>query len=277
MSYFGISGIRSPYSSLSSVYARNRVRTSPTRRVNTSPRTSSARYNSTVGNSSYNPYSYRTSAIYDSLNRLQGIKNSALNLSDSASRFLNTGKTDLFAQKEVTAADGTKQSVYDTDAICNAVKDFVDYYNDALDSVSGDSTRNVQTASDTLIRTTSSVKKSLEEIGITVERGGKLSLDEKILKSADMEKVKELMGGSYAKSAASAASRMYNAANTAAVSQAASARRAMSGYSLFGGYGNYGSYLNGLSGFNSLGGYPGFGSYSGANSFDLGSFFNRYF
>lgn len=243
MSYFGTSGIRNPYSSLSSVYARSRVRTSPTRRVNTSPRTSSARYNSAVGNSFYNPYSYGTSAIYDSLNRLQGIKNSAINLSDSASKFLNTGRTDLFAQKEAAAKDGTKQPVYDTEAICDAMKDFVESYNDAIDSVSGDSTRNVQTASDTLIRTTSSVKKDLEEIGITVKRGGKLSLDEKKLKNADMEKVKDLMGGSYARNAASAASRMYNAANTAAVTQTASARRAFGGFDLFGGYG-LGSYFN---------------------------------
>ena len=271
MSYFGISGIRNPYASLSSVYARSRVRTSPARRINTSPRTSSARYSSAVGNSSYNPYSSGTSAIYDSLNRLQGIKNSAINLSDSASRFLDTGRADLFVQKEVTAGDGAKQSVYDTDAICNAVKDFTECYNDALDSVSGDNTRNVQAASDTLIRTTSSVKKNLEEIGIIVGRDGKLSLDEKKLKSADMEKVKDLMGGSYARSAASAASRMYNAANTAAVTQTASARRALGGYNLFGGYGNYGS---SLSGFNVLSGLSGL---SGLGGYELGSYFNRYF
>lgn len=240
MSYFGISGVRNPYS-FSNVYAKSRVRTSFARRTNTAPRATGMRYKNAIGNSAYDPYSYGNYGnygnygIYDSLNRLQGIKNSAVKLSDSASRFLSTGKTDLFASKETSGTGNAEKPVYDADAICGAVKDFVNCYNDAVSSVSGDYTRGVQNAADTLMRNTTSVKDSLKEIGISVEKNGRLTLDEKVLKDADMEKVKAMLGGSYARSTASAASRIYNSANTAAISQTASARRSMSVYSLFSG------------------------------------------
>lgn len=235
MSYFGISGIRSTYTNPLSMYSQNRIRNLSARRQNTSPRTVRTRYNSASDTSPYNAY-----GMYHTLENLQSTKNDALKLHDSVADCLGIGNEEA--------------------SIDSAVKNFVDSYNNVVTDADRSSNQTVSGLFGNLSRMTRSMQRSLDEIGISVERDGSLSLDEKAFKEADTEKVKALMGSSYMRSVASYASRMYSAAETArASSQLSASRNAIS--NLFGGYNSYGSLLGGFGSYGSL----------------LGSLFNGYF
>ncbi len=108
------------------------------------------------------------------------IKSSAVDLRTAILTLTNTGDGSLFSQENT---DKTK--------IYSAVKDFVESYNnmvEGMDSVGGTSNSSYKEELTALVKKNS---EKLSKAGITIDKQGKLSLDEEILKNADVEDIKK--------------------------------------------------------------------------------------
>lgn len=159
---------------------------------------------------------------------LSTVKAEATELVNSATTLTNTGKDSLFADAEK----------YDKDAVYKAVGDFVNDYNETVDALQSVSDVSVRSAGSSMQRMSSIMSKSLSRVGITIDTDGKLSLDEKTFKNADMEDVKSMLNGkgSYASIVSATASRV--------ASQATNQMNRSNG-SLYGSqYGSQGYYYN---------------------------------
>ena len=115
-----------------------------------------------------------------------------------------------------------------------------------LKNASVSSDRNVAGAATSMSRTTSILSKSLAKVGITAEKDGKLTLDEKAFKNADMDTVKSLFQGtgSFADNVSYAAGRIGRAATSSLASMSTSFYGA-NGYFNYGGYSALGNFFNG--------------------------------
>lgn len=141
-----------------------------------------------------------TSTSKDSTKKLAEIESDAQDLTDSAKALYTRGNNKVFTKD----AEGN----YDTDKIYRAAKSFADDYNSMLDSAGQASTKRIAQSVKSMKNTTVSNESALKELGITVDdKTGKLSIDEKTFKSADMSKAKSLFHGtgSYAYSVATKA------------------------------------------------------------------------
>ena len=220
-----------------------------------------ARYGSTntskrlAGSKVSNSTNASRNKLQSMYNDMTTVKGDAEDLTRAVDKLNLTGKDNVFEKKAIKQSDGTTVTDYDKDAIYSAVNNFVENYNDTLKNASVSSDRNVANAATSMSRTTSILSKSLAKIGITAGKDGKLSLDEKEFKDADMDTVKSLFqgSGSFAGSFSYAAARIQRAANTSLASMTASMNTVTSGI-----YGR--------------GGYFGSNGYSA-----LGNFFNGYF
>ncbi len=159
---------------------------------------------------------------------LSTVKAESTELVNTTAKLINTGKDSLFANADK----------YDKDAAYKAVGAFVSDYNATVDALKSVSDISVQSAGSSMQRITSIMSKGLSKIGITVGSDGKLSLDEKSFKDADISNVKSMFNGtgSYAGIVSASASRVS--------SQAANQINRSNG-SLYGSqYGNQGYYYN---------------------------------
>ncbi len=132
---------------------------------------------------------------------LSEIKSDSSDLYSAAAKLTTTGSKSLFNKKDITTTneDGTETTKrdYDRDAIYSAVNGFVKEYNALLESADS------KAAGKSTVRTLSSMKNltdvfknQLGSVGVTVDGDGKMSVDEKAFKNADMTKVKGLFNGS---------------------------------------------------------------------------------
>lgn len=146
-------------------------------------------------------------------------KSDADKLKKSASALTTTGTESLFKEKDIETTDeetGEKVTTkgYDRKAITSAIKSFVEDYNRTVDS--GSEADNTKILQKTLAMTqiTNSNSKLLSKIGITVEKGNKLKIDEEKLNEADISTIKTLFNGvgSYAGQIASRAGQISSAA-----------------------------------------------------------------
>lgn len=128
-----------------------------------------------------------TSTSSDTTKTLSAIKSSTDALKESADALLKTGSKSLFK----TDASGK----YDVDSIYKAVDSFVKNYNEVIDSTEESNTKNIANTSLSMMTSTKINANSLSKIGITIDKDGKLSLDEKTFKEADMGRVKSLFNG----------------------------------------------------------------------------------
>lgn len=114
--------------------------------------------------------------------------------------------------------DDKGKAVYDTDKINSAVKKYVDAYNSFLDST-GDlnSTKMLGKTLD-IVKNTKKNAGLLSDIGISIGKDNKLSLDEDKLKKSNMTTVNTLFAGSgsYGSAVSSKASASYRIANSTA-------------------------------------------------------------
>ncbi len=180
-----------------------------------------------------------SSSFAKSSTALSSVKSSAAELKKTADQLTDTQKGNVFEKKTVTAEDGTTSQAYDTKAIYEAVSSFAESYNDTVDSLKNVTSSSVKNAGESLERMTSVMKKSLSGVGISIGTDGKLSVDEKTFKNADMDSVKSLFNGtgSYAGIITSSASRLATQASNQ-ISQ--------TNGSLYGSSASlYNSYLNG--------------------------------
>lgn len=182
-------------------------------------------------NKTLNKYNY---GMYALENGLSSVSKESTELSAAAKKLTNTGRDGLFASHEN----------YNADAAYQAASDFVTNYNETLDAVNRLSNVSVSSAAGSMARMTGVMTGSLDEIGITVGKDGRMSINEEAFKNAGFDKVKSMLGtnGSFARIIGSSAQRL----GSAAEQQSRQAGLAGSGI-----YGRYGSYFGnyGFSGF----------------------------
>lgn len=160
-----------------------------------------------------------TSTSKDSAETISKVKSAADELSAETINLLSTDKSSAFNMVKETDADGNVTEKYDTDKIYKAVNDFVTDYNTVVESTSSAKSANITGAADRMMRITGYNKESLEKIGITIEKDGKLKLDETTFKAADVKDVKKVFNteGGYASQVKTQASMLtYYAENEAA-------------------------------------------------------------
>lgn len=153
------------------------------------------------GVSSTKKYNSKTnSETQNTTSELSAIKSDASSLYSSTSKLTTVGTKSLFKEKEITetAKDGTKttKTGYDTEAILGAVKNFVNDYNDLLDSAGKATNSSTQRALRSMMNLSSSYSSQLEKIGITINKDNTLSIDEDVFRKADMKTVKSVFNGS---------------------------------------------------------------------------------
>ena len=151
-----------------------------------------------------------------------GVQSSAKALISSADKLSANGKNSLFELKDIETKDENGQEItkkgYDTDAIYNAVKGFVDNYNTLMSAASSSGSSTIQNQATSMANNTKAYEKLLSKVGITIGANHKLSIDQATFKAADMTTVKTLFNGnaSFAYSASSKASLISFSANSEA-------------------------------------------------------------
>ncbi|MCR4891258.1 MAG: hypothetical protein K5989_03620 [Lachnospiraceae bacterium] len=167
-------------------------------------------------------------------NALSDVSGKSSDLSESAKKLTDSSKKGLFASEEA----------YDSDAAYKALSDFVKDYNDTMDSVKDTTNITVTSLAGSMKRMTGIMSRSLNSIGLRVEKDGKMTLDEEEFKDASFDSVKSMLGAnsSFARVIGSSAQRLASAAEQQ--------NRQTIGNS--GIYGRYGSYLGNY-------GFPGTG------------------
>ena len=179
--------------------------------------------------SRYNNYQYANS-------ELTKVSKESSELVAASKKLSDAGKDNLFNNKEK----------YDSDAAFKAANEFVTNYNETLDAVSKTANATVRNSANSMTKMAGIMTKSLGSIGITVEKNGKLAINESEFKNADFDKIKSVLGtnGSFARIIGSFAQRLESAAEQ-------QNRQSAYGAGLYGRNGSgYGYYGNTGSGFN---------------------------
>lgn len=99
---------------------------------------------------------------------------------------INLSKEDLWKSK-----DGN----YDIDKISDAIKKFANEYNDLVDQSKNVSSKDITQSTNYMKSLTNAVSKALAKVGVSVDKAGKLSVDEDTLKKADVKTIKSIFGG----------------------------------------------------------------------------------
>lgn len=84
----------------------------------------------------------------------------------------------------------------DMGKITSAIKSFANEYNDVIAQSSKVTSKDVSQSVYYMTSMTGTMSKALSKIGVNVDAGGKLSVDEDVLKKANVSSVKALFGGS---------------------------------------------------------------------------------
>lgn len=150
------------------------------------------------------------------------VKSDADALKTSANALVTSGSKSLFNKKEIETTDketGEKVTTtdYDRKAITSAIKSFVKDYNNTIDSGSDVDNTTILQKTLSMTQITNSNSKLLSKVGITIEKGNKLTIDEDKLNEADISTLKSLFNGvgSYAGQIATKASQISSAAVSA--------------------------------------------------------------
>ncbi len=125
----------------------------------------------------------------------------AKELKSTVDALRTTGKNSLFKPKTVSKTDEatgvvTETQEYDYDAIYDAAEKFIDAFNSMLDSaaaVPNKTTTKKLALTDNMLRKNAGL---LEDIGITVEASGKLSVNKEKFMQADISDLKTVFNGS---------------------------------------------------------------------------------
>ncbi len=142
-----------------------------------------------------NMSSGKTATSKDSAKKLTSVESSADSLKESVDALNKQGSKSVFNLVDVEQEDGTKTKGYDVDAIYKKVNQFVERYNDLLDSTDEISSDSIERAVKNLTNVSKSHSRMLASVGINIKADGSLSLDKETFKEADMNKVKELFTG----------------------------------------------------------------------------------
>lgn len=128
-------------------------------------------------------------------------KSEADALKKSADALTTSGSKSLFIKKEIETTDKetgekTKTLDYDRKAITSAIKSFVKDYNSAIDAGSDVDNTSILQKTLSMTKITNSYSNMLSKVGISIEKGNKLEIDEEKLNEADISTLKSLFNGS---------------------------------------------------------------------------------
>jgi len=194
---YGLSGLGKPkYSSLSGISGINPASFS---KILKSQHNMTAKHSTAAGNTRYG----NNTARYGNNPVLQ-LGTEASKLAVSAKKMVSESSNNIFQNRDT----------YDPDKAYEAVKDFVNSYNDTVSALSQTGSYTTKSIGSSMMRMTEIMKESLSLAGVNVSSNGKLSIDEEAFKKADMDTVKSLFGGdnSYAKAVSSSAEGITSAA-----------------------------------------------------------------
>jgi ElaB/YqjD/DUF883 family membrane-anchored ribosome-binding protein len=141
------------------------------------------------------------------------IKEAAENIRNHVLLFSDKKENSIFAEAERT---GKKDTVIQT------VKSFASSYNDliqAMDKMGGDSNKQYRTELSNIL---SENKDALEKAGITVDKSGKMIIDDDTLKKADLSELRKLFQGNDSVAEKIAGKSIYAEANAISAQYASS-------------------------------------------------------
>lgn len=140
----------------------------------------------------------KSSSSADSSAKLTSVQSGANALSKSMQALMSDSlwEKKTTTTKDETTGDETTTTDYDWEAITKAVNSFVSDYNDMIDELADSYTKSVLKNAIYMVKQVSANENLLSKAGITVGSGNKLSLDEDVLKSADIATLKSLFSGS---------------------------------------------------------------------------------
>ena len=124
--------------------------------------------------------------------QFSSVKSVASDLSKAASKLADE---DLYKKITVKDKDGNEAEDYDWDKITSAVKSYVDSYNSFVEESGDSDSKSILSSTLSLVKNTAANENLLSKIGISIDSDNKLSLDEDVLKKADISTVKTLFSG----------------------------------------------------------------------------------
>ena len=117
-----------------------------------------------------------------SAKELKEVQTEANELRDSAAALMQKGSKSVFKDEDM-------KKVY------SAVSDFVDDFNAVFEKGTESGSKSIVKSSEGLVTLAKDYKEELEQIGITIGKDNKLSVDKDTFMKADVDKVKELFNG----------------------------------------------------------------------------------
>lgn len=126
---------------------------------------------------------------------LTATEDSAQSLKSATDALMTTGSKSVFTKVSSKDEDGNTVQNYDTTKIYNAVKKFVNNYNDVIENTESAINSGVSNNRKSMIMNTASYESALNSVGITINSDNKLEIDEETFKNADMSKVEALFKG----------------------------------------------------------------------------------
>lgn len=113
------------------------------------------------------------------------LRESAEKLEAQANRLKKTGEDSVFEKAKESG---------DTSEVCGEISSLVSSYNELMEKLRSDTSTMGMFYWQSLQEAVTENKDALSEIGITVDKNGKMRVDEEKLKSADLDKIEKLMG-----------------------------------------------------------------------------------
>ena len=142
-----------------------------------------------------------SSDTLDTAKELNGAADAATSLQTAAMKLaaVKEGSASLYAKKTLvdTNEDGTTftRTDYDYDTLVKSVKSFVSAYNDTLESVSTIESASVTQKTKWLTDLTGQNKEALSAVGISVDKDGRMSLDETTFRGKEMTELQDFFEG----------------------------------------------------------------------------------
>lgn len=142
-----------------------------------------------------------SSDTIDSAKNLNAVSEKATSLQNAAIKLaaVKEGTSSIYAKKTIVEKkDGltTTRTDYDYDTVTSAVKSLVSAYNETLDEASKVGSASIQKKAKWMMDLTTQYKDQLSEFGISVDKDGRLSLDENVFRGKDMEDIQDFFEGS---------------------------------------------------------------------------------
>lgn len=142
-----------------------------------------------------------SSDTVDTAKNLNTVADAATSLQTAATKLaaVKTGTASLYAKKTIvdTNEDGTTstRSDYDYDTLVKSVQSFVSAYNETLDSAGKVASSSVQQKTKWLTQVTDQYRDELAGVGISVDKDGRLALNEETFRGKDMTELQDFFEG----------------------------------------------------------------------------------